>query len=88
VKTILARMPHREFLVLRRVNSDAVDLPATGRFWSFDENGGCQATGNESQRLEATPELPCEPYVEIGGRRYLFKFSGDELVRSNDQPDE
>jgi hypothetical protein len=49
---------------------------------------GFDATGNESQRLEATPEMPCEPYVEIGGRRYLFNFSGDELVRLIDQPDE
>jgi hypothetical protein len=46
------------------------------------------ATGSEFQRLEATPEMPCEPYVEIGGRRCLFNFSGDESVRPIDQPDE
>ena len=49
---------------------------------------GFDAAGNEYRRLEATPEMPCEPYVEIGGRRCLVNFSGDELVRSNDQPDE
>jgi transcriptional regulator with XRE-family HTH domain len=49
---------------------------------------GFDATGNESQRLEATPEMPCEPYVEIGGRRYLFNFAGDTSIRPVDQPDE
>ena len=43
MKTILARIPHRELLVLRRVNSDSIDLPATGRSWSFDGNGGSQS---------------------------------------------
>jgi transcriptional regulator with XRE-family HTH domain len=49
---------------------------------------GFDATGNEYQRLEATPEMPCEPYVEIGGRRCLFNFSGDESVRPIVPPDE
>jgi transcriptional regulator with XRE-family HTH domain len=49
---------------------------------------GFDATGNESQRREATPEMPCEPYVEIGGRRCLFNLSGDASIRPVDPPDE
>jgi hypothetical protein len=49
---------------------------------------GFDATGNESQRLEATPEIPCEPYVEIGGRRYLYNLSSYASIRPVDPPDE
>jgi Helix-turn-helix domain len=49
---------------------------------------GFDATGNESQRLEATPEMPCEPHVEISGRPCHFSFSGGELLRPIVPPDE
>ena len=32
--------------------------------------------GNKRGRIEATPDMPCEPFVTIGGRRVQFDFEG------------
>jgi transcriptional regulator with XRE-family HTH domain len=44
------------------------------------------STGKEYQRLDATPDLPCEPYAIIGGRRVQFDFTGGEVIRPLDEP--
>ena len=44
------------------------------------------AGGRESGRSEATPELPCEPYVTIGGKRVQFHFGDGTGLRPIDEP--
>jgi hypothetical protein len=44
------------------------------------------ATGKETQRMEAAPDVPCAPYVEIGGRRCQLEFSGGAVLRPIDEP--
>ncbi len=44
------------------------------------------ATGAECGRAEATPEMPCEPYAVIGGRRVQFDFGGADVLRPIDEP--
>jgi hypothetical protein len=46
---------------------------------------GFDSTGREYQRLEATPDVPCEPYIEIGGKRVQLDFSGGEVLRPIDE---
>ncbi len=48
---------------------------------------GYDATGAEYKRLEATPELACEPYVVIGGKRVQFDFNEISVLRQIDMPD-
>jgi hypothetical protein len=48
---------------------------------------GYDATGAEYKRLEATPELPCEPYAVIGGKRVQFDFDGSCVLRLIDEQD-
>jgi hypothetical protein len=43
------------------------------------------AEGMRRGRLEATPEMPCEPYATIGGQRVQFDFGGAGL-RPIDEP--
>ncbi len=38
-------------------------------------------------RKEATPEVPCEPYLVIGNKRYQLDFGGDEVPRPIDEPE-
>jgi transcriptional regulator with XRE-family HTH domain len=47
---------------------------------------GFDSTGKEYQRLESTPEMPCEPYAVIGGKRFQFNFTGDDILRPLDEP--
>jgi transcriptional regulator with XRE-family HTH domain len=47
---------------------------------------GFDATGKEYQRLEAAPDVPCEPYALIGGKRVQFDFDGGDVLRSIDEP--
>jgi hypothetical protein len=42
---------------------------------------GFDSTGKEYKRLEATPEMPCEPYALIGGKRVQFDFTGGDILR-------
>ena len=42
--------------------------------------------GRESGRSEATPEMPCEPYATIGGKRVQFHFGGGTGLRPIDGP--
>jgi transcriptional regulator with XRE-family HTH domain len=42
---------------------------------------GFDSTGKEYRRLEATPEMPCEPYALIGGKRVQFDFTGGDILR-------
>ena len=44
------------------------------------------ATGREYARTEATPEMPCEPYAVIGGKRVQFDFGGGNVLRQIDEP--
>lgn len=44
------------------------------------------ATGKESGRQEATPDVPCEPFVVIGGRKVRFNFGNGVGLRSIDEP--
>ena len=44
------------------------------------------ATGREYARTEATPDLPCEPFVSIGGKRVQFDFNGSCALRQIDEP--
>jgi hypothetical protein len=48
---------------------------------------GYDATGAEYKRLEATPELPCEPHTVIGGKRVQFNFSESCVLRPIDERD-
>lgn len=36
--------------------------------------------------LEATPDMPCEPYAVIGGKRFQFDFGGGDVLRLLDEP--
>ena len=38
------------------------------------------ATGKETLPLEATPDMPCEPYAVIGGKRVHFDFTGGNIL--------
>lgn len=42
------------------------------------------AEGREYGRTEATPELPCEPFMMIGGRKVQFDFGGGLGLRPID----
>ena len=44
------------------------------------------AEGRESGRSEATPEMPCEPYLMIGGKRVQFDFGVGMGLRPIDGP--
>jgi transcriptional regulator with XRE-family HTH domain len=44
------------------------------------------ATGKEYGRTEATPEMPCEPYAMIGGRKVQFEFDKGVTLRPIDEP--
>jgi transcriptional regulator with XRE-family HTH domain len=46
------------------------------------------AEGKEAGRLEATPQLPCEPFMTIGRRRVQFDFDGGVELRPIDGPGE
>jgi len=43
--------------------------------------------GREYARTEATPELPCEPFMRIGGRKVQFDFESGMGLRPIDGPD-
>jgi hypothetical protein len=43
------------------------------------------ARGVEYARTEATPEMPCEPFAVIGGKRVQFDLSGGEVLRAIDE---
>jgi hypothetical protein len=43
------------------------------------------AEGSKGGRIEATPEMPCEPYAMIGGKRVQFEFGG-VVLRQIDEP--
>jgi hypothetical protein len=45
---------------------------------------GFDATGREFNRLEASPDVPCEPFAVIGGKRVQFDFSGGPVLRTID----
>jgi transcriptional regulator with XRE-family HTH domain len=47
---------------------------------------GFDSTGTAYSRMEATPDMPCEPYLVIGGRRCQFDFSSGDLLRQIDEP--
>jgi transcriptional regulator with XRE-family HTH domain len=47
---------------------------------------GFDSTGKEYQRLESTPEMPCEPYAVIGGKRVQFDFTGGDILRPIEEP--
>jgi hypothetical protein len=53
--------------------------------WSRRLSVYFNGTGQVHQRLEAAPNVPCEPYVEIGGRRCMFDFSGGVVLRPIDE---
>jgi len=42
--------------------------------------------GQVHQRLEASPDVPCEPFAVIGGKRVQFDFSGGAVLRPIDEP--
>ena len=42
--------------------------------------------GNRRGRIEATPEMPCEPFAVVGGHRVQFDLGGGVGVRPNDGP--
>ncbi len=42
--------------------------------------------GRESGRSEATPEMPCEPFLMVGGKRVQFDFGVGMLLRPIDGP--
>jgi transcriptional regulator with XRE-family HTH domain len=47
---------------------------------------GFDATGTTNGRREAAPEVPCEPFVVIGGKRFQFDFTGGNSLRQIDEP--
>jgi transcriptional regulator with XRE-family HTH domain len=47
---------------------------------------GFDSTGKEYKRLVATPEMPCEPYALIGGKRVQFDFTGGDILRPIEEP--
>jgi hypothetical protein len=71
-----ANEPIRPYAVLRFMSCvyQRVELPD-------------DALGREYKRLEATPELPCEPYAVIGGKRVQFDFDRSSVLRPIDEPD-
>ena len=44
------------------------------------------AEGRKGGRIEATPEMPCEPYAVIGGKRVKFDFDGRVGLKPIDGP--
>jgi hypothetical protein len=44
------------------------------------------AEGKRAGRLEATPELPCEPHAIIGGKRVQFDFRDGVGLEPIDEP--
>jgi len=44
------------------------------------------AEGRKGGRIEATPEVPCEPFAVIGGKRVQFDFGGGLKLRPIDGP--
>jgi hypothetical protein len=46
----------------------------------FDGSGQVQG------RMEASPDVPCEPFAVIGGKRVQFDFSGGAVLRPIDEP--
>ena len=44
------------------------------------------ATGKADIPAEATPEMPCEPFLVIGGKRVHFDFTGGNVLRQIDEP--
>jgi hypothetical protein len=44
------------------------------------------ATGEADLPAEATPEMPCVPYVIVGGKRVHFDFTGEIALRQIDEP--
>jgi hypothetical protein len=44
------------------------------------------ATGKADLPGEATPDMPCEPYVVIGGKRVQFDITGGTDVRQVEGP--
>jgi hypothetical protein len=42
--------------------------------------------GNKRGRIEATPEMPCEPDATIGGKRVQFDFDGGMGLQPIDGP--
>jgi hypothetical protein len=43
-------------------------------------------TGQVHQRLEANPDVPCEPFAVIGGKRVHFDISSGGVLRRIDEP--
>ena len=43
-------------------------------------------TGKEDLPVEATPDMPCEPYAVIGGKRVHFDFTEGNVLRQIDEP--
>jgi hypothetical protein len=43
------------------------------------------ATGKEDLPAEATPSMPCEPYLVIGGMRVHFDLTGGNVLRQIDE---
>lgn len=44
------------------------------------------AEGNKHGPIEATPEMPCEPFAVVGGKRVQFDFSGGMGFKPIDEP--
>ena len=44
------------------------------------------ATGKEDLPAEATPDMPCEPYLVIGGKRVHFGLTGGSNLRQIEEP--
>ena len=42
--------------------------------------------GNRRGRIEATPEMPCEPFAVVGGHRVQFDLDAGVAVRPIDGP--
>jgi hypothetical protein len=44
------------------------------------------ATGKADLPGEATPDMPCQPYLVIGGKRVNFDFTGGNVLCQIDEP--
>jgi hypothetical protein len=43
------------------------------------------ASGKADLPAEATPDMPCEPYLVIGVKRVNFDFTGGDVLRQIDE---
>jgi hypothetical protein len=44
------------------------------------------ANGKQDLRLEATPDMPCVPYLVIGGKQVTVDFIRGNVLRQIDEP--